>query len=332
MDRVLVLGKGKRGRLKSFWKRSQEQNCAVGNRYRKSCVYQRPGGLVWRQYQRSPGDPEQRERHEPAHDASLSAAEPAPQLLIVEDDPSFAKLLCQHFAEQGLRVRHTAFAEQALEWCRASAPGMLLLDIHLAGVMDGWDLLLVLKQDDALQRIPIVVMVGSDPDVHGLAMGGADYALKSASRESLVQAVHRQIPDLEGKHILVADDDSVFRARIARFLRSEHAWVEEVQNGSAALERMAERIPDLLILDLLMPGMDGFEVLRRLRQDRRAVNLRTLVITAKNLRPPEKAYLHRRLASLVGKGEADLEYFSQIVNRTLKTKSQEEVPLSAGQS
>lgn len=258
----------------------------------------------------------------------------AAQLLIVEDDPAFAKLLCQHFSEQGLRVRHTAFAEQALEWCRAARPGMLLLDIHLAGVMDGWDLLLVLKQDEWLQHIPIVVMVGSDPDVHGLAMGGADYALKSASREALVQAVHRQISDLHGKHILVADDDSVFRARIAHFLRSEQAWVEEAENGTVALERMAGRIPDLLILDLLMPGMDGFEILRRLRQDRRAVNLRTLVITAKNLGSAEKAYLHRKLASLVGKGEADLEYFSQIVTRTLASKIAwpEVAPLTAGQS
>ena len=154
--------------------------------------------------------------------------------------------------------------------CRAARPGMLLLDIHLAGVMDGWDLLLGLKQDESLQHIPIVVMVGSDPDVHGLAMGGADYALKSASREALVQAVHRQISDLHGKHILVADDDSVFRARIAHFLRSEQAWVEEAENGTTALERMAGRIPDLLILDLLMPGMDGFEILRRLQQDRTA--------------------------------------------------------------
>ena len=96
-----------------------------------------------------------------------------------------------------------------------------------------------------------------------------------------------------------------------------------------ALERMAERIPDLLILDLLMPGMDGFEVLRRLRQDRRAVNLRTLVVTAKNLRPEEKAYLNRQLASLVGKGEADLEYFSQIVKRNLSMNWQPQL-LSTG--
>lgn len=239
-------------------------------------------------------------------------------LLIVEDDQAFARLLCQHFTAEGYKVAHTCFAEQALEMCRGERPQLLLLDIHLAGVMDGWDLLLALKQDAGLQQVPVIVMVGSDPNVHGLAMEGADYVLKSATTEELAQAVRRQLPELEGRHILVADDEPVFRALLAAYLRSQRAVVEEAVNGTEAMRALSARIPDLLVLDLLMPGFDGFEILRRLRHDRRAVHLRTLIVTAKNLLPAEKEYLERRLADLVGKSEADLGYFSQVVERTLK--------------
>lgn len=260
--------------------------------------------------------------------ASGKAASEDPCLLIVEDDRAFAHLLCQHFTGEGYKVVHTCFAEQALELCRSVRPQLLLLDIHLAGVMDGWDLLVALKQETALQHILVIVMVGSDPNVHGLAMGGADYILKSCTREALAQAVQRQLPELKGRHILVADDDAAFRGRLTHYLRSQRAVVEEAANGTEAMRSLGTRIPDLLILDLLMPGLDGFEVLRRLRHDRRAVHLRALVVTAKSLLPAEKDYLERKLASLVGKSEADLEYFSQVVARTLKTGTQPEPELS----
>src|SRR5438477_4928002 len=240
-----------------------------------------------------------------------------PDILIVEDDRSFANLLREHFQGMGFSVGHTRFAEEALALCRNGQPRMLLLDLHLAGAMDGWDLLVTMKHDDALQKVPVVVMMGSDPNVHGLALGGADYVLKSASRESLLQAVRAQLVEPRGKPVLVADDDAVFRTRICHFLRSEEAVVIQASNGREALDKIKEEVPDLLVLDLLMPELDGFEVLRRLRNDRRAVNLRTLVVTAKNLGLSEKAYLRRKLASMVGKGEADLDYFCQIVRRTL---------------
>ena len=263
------------------------------------------------------------ERQEQSESAPLSAAPSRdgraapPDILIVEDDRSFANLLREHFEGMGFSVGHTRFAEEALALCRDGHPRMLLLDLHLAGAMDGWDLLVTMKHDDALQKVPVVVMMGSDPNVHGLALGGADYVLKSASRESLLQAVRAQLVEPRGKRVLVADDDAVFRTRICHFLRSEEAVVIQASNGREALDKINEEVPDLLVLDLLMPELDGFEVLRRLRNDRRAVNLRTLVVTAKNLGLSEKAYLRRKLASMVGKGEADLDYFCQIVRRTL---------------
>jgi CheY-like chemotaxis protein len=117
--------------------------------------------------------------------------------------------------------------------------------------------------------------------------------------------------------VLIADDDAVFRRRVSHLLHAEGATVDEAQDGEEALQRVASHMPDLLMLDLLMPKFDGFEVLRRLRSDRRAVNLRILVVTVKDLHVGEKAYLTRKMASLVGKDDARLDFITEVVTRAL---------------
>jgi len=241
----------------------------------------------------------------------------APDLMIIEADTSFAGLLREHFEHCGLKVQVTGIAKQAMEWILRKPPRMVLLDIHLAGEMDGWDLLVTLRSNQQLSELPILVMSGRNAKHQGLALGGAEYVLKTVSREEFLAAVRRQIPDLEGKQVLIADDEPTTRARLASFLAQSGAAITQVGNGRLALESIALRPPDLLLLDLLMPEVDGFEVIRRLRRTRAAVNLPILVVTAKDLALRERVYLRQSLASLVGKSEADMDYFSQVVGTTL---------------
>ena len=238
-------------------------------------------------------------------------------LLVVESDSSYAELLSTHFAHCGLKVRSTGSGEQAMEWILRNPPRMVLLDIHLTGVMDGWDLLVTLRSNQQLCGLPVLVMSGQNAADRGLALGGAEYILKTAAREEFLAAVHRQLPDLKGKQILIADDEPTTRARLASFLDRSGAVTAQVGNGRLALEKIAMHPPDLLLLDLLMPEVDGFEVIRRLRRTRSAVNLPILVVTAKDLALNELVYLRQSLASLVGKSEADLNYFSKVVGSTL---------------
>src|SRR5438046_9831900 len=112
--------------------------------------------------------------------------------------------------------------------------------------MDGGDLLVTKKHDDALQKVPVVVMMGSDPNVHGLALGGADYVLKSASRESLLQAVRAQLVEPRGKRVLVAADDAGFRTRLCHFLRSGEAVVIQASTGREAPDKITEDGPSTL--------------------------------------------------------------------------------------
>ncbi len=256
---------------------------------------------------------------QPAVSVSEAASAGTPDILLVENDPVFAQLLRERFEGAGLSVTTTGYAEQALEVTRLGPPRLLLVDIHLAGEMDGWDLLVALKSDPIVRAIPIILITTSEePNLRGLALAGADYLPRPVSTEGLMQAIRRQLPSVSGRRILVADDDDVFRRQVVVLLAAEpDIQVVEASNGHEVLRQVAERMPDLLLLDLLMPEMDGFEVLQRLRADKRAMNLPVLVVTGKDLLPAEKAYIKRKLASLVSKREASLDHFARIVGRVL---------------
>jgi signal transduction histidine kinase/CHASE3 domain sensor protein/DNA-binding response OmpR family regulator len=243
----------------------------------------------------------------------------ATDILLVENDPVFAQLLRERFEGAGLSMTATSYAEQALELTRLSPPRLLLVDIHLAGAMDGWDLLVALKSDPVLQAIPIILITTSaEANLRGLALAGADYLPRPVSTDGLRQAIQRQLPSLSGKRVLVADDDQAFRRQVVELLAAEpNIQVAEASHGREVLRQVAQRVPDLLLLDLLMPDMDGFEVLHRLRADKRALNLPVLVVTSKDLLPDEKAHIKRKMASLVSKKEASLDHFARIVGRVL---------------
>lgn len=251
------------------------------------------------------------------------AAEPAPALpaprakpgdrsdvLLVEDDPSFARLLSERFQLEGLSVSIVTTGEEALELARVHPPKLGILDIQIAGPMDGWDLIVEMKSVPALQAVPILVVSASDKiSAHGLAVAGADYVVKPVSPVWLLETVKRHLPSRAGKRALVVDDDAGFRRQVVECLAVEPSLeVIEASDGREALEILARGLPDILLLDLLLPGIDGFEVLKHLRSNPKAANLPVLVITGKQLLPDEKAYLRRKMAGLVRKREVSLDH------------------------
>lgn len=237
-------------------------------------------------------------------------------VLIVEDDGAFANLLGEHLGTLGLSVAKTPFAEEALQMIRTSKPRLMLVDLKLAGRMCGWELLLAVKTDSFLQSIPVAIMTMSEPNTRGLALGGSEYVSKSAPPDALLNAVQRRLP-VSAKQILLVDDDAVYRASIVELLTAQGFVVRESSGGREAMEQIRIHHPDLVLLDLLMPDMDGFEVLRLLRSDASTLNTQVLVITAKTLSGDDKHYIKQRLATLVGKRETDLSYFTQVVGQML---------------
>jgi CheY-like chemotaxis protein len=243
-------------------------------------------------------------------------------VLILEDDAAFSQLLKDSLEEIGFTVVSSAFAEQGLQILRKTLPRLIFLDILLPGNMDGWDFLIAIKSTRQLISVPVWILTITEPNIRGLALRGADYLSKPIAPDLLLQMVKYYLPQPSGKNILIVDDEENSRQQIKEYLSAiPNLCFWEATNGKQALEQIKQQMPDLLILDLLMPEVDGFEVIRQLRTDKQALNLPVLVVTGVQLSPEEKAYIQRRMGTLVEKQDATLTTLTTIVEETLGSKS-----------
>lgn len=247
---------------------------------------------------------------------------PHSDILLVEDDPAFVRLLTERFQIEGLSVCSAANGADALMLARQHSPALGIIDIHLNGPMDGWQVLVAMKADPMLRKLPTLIVSASETiESRGLAVAGADYIVKPVSPARLLEIVRQYLPTQTSKRVLVADDDSNFRRQVIECLAEEKRLIiDEARNGREALERMNEQFPDLLLLDLLMPECDGFEVLAALRSDVRAVNLPVLVITGQQLSPEDRARIKRRMASLVRKQESTIDHIAGVSMQMLASR------------
>ncbi|MFB2936231.1 response regulator [Aerosakkonemataceae cyanobacterium BLCC-F154] len=243
-------------------------------------------------------------------------------VLILEDDTAFSQLLKDSLEEINFSVVSSAFAEQGLQILRENLPRLIFLDILLPGKMDGWDFLIAIKSSRHLISVPVWILTITEPNIRGLALRGADYLSKPIAPDLLLQMVRFHLPQPAGKSILIVDDEDNSRQQIKEYLSTiPQLSVGEATNGKEALEKIKQKMPDLLILDLLMPEVDGFEVIRQLRTDKQALNLPVLVVTGAQLSPEEKAYIQRRMATLVEKQDTTLAELTKIVEETLSSDS-----------
>ena len=219
-------------------------------------------------------------RESPARGASV---------LVVDDDATVRELIERHLSRRGFRVVQAADGMEALARARELHPAAITLDIMMPGV-DGWTVLAALKGDPALADIPVVLVSILDEPSRGYSLGAADYLVKPIDRGRLLSALTR-ICHTAGKRLLVIDDDEGVRAAIVRALAPEGWSVAEADNGRSGLAALEDARPDAIILDLVMPEMNGFEFLAELRDRAWARAVPVLVVTAKDLTQAEKGSL-----------------------------------------
>jgi CheY-like chemotaxis protein/anti-sigma regulatory factor (Ser/Thr protein kinase) len=227
-----------------------------------------------------------------------SQREPEKIILAIDDDPDVIYLLRENLAEAGYRVMGAANGEEGLQQARALRPFAILLDI-LMPYKDGWQLLYELKADANTRDIPIIVLSIVDNKALGYQLGAFDYLLKPFDREAILATLTR-IPPQRG-HLLVVDDDPQVVDLVRQLLEGEPYEVTAAVDGQAALDAIAQRQPDIVLLDLLMPRLDGFAVIEHLRQDPDSRELPVIVLTAKTLTAAEHTILDQSVRTVIQK-------------------------------
>ena len=236
-----------------------------------------------------------------------SAAMPE-TVLLIEDDRHSAELLAVYLEGAGYRTALARDGVEGLELARRLRPCAVVLDIVLPR-LDGWDLLARLKADPATAACPVVIVSMLDQRGKGFALGAADYLVKPVDRDEMLEALARCLPrGMERRTVLVIDDDARDRRLIADTLEPEGYSVLSAESGEEGIELVRRDRPSVVLLDLLMPGLDGFAVVERLRADPSTADVPIVVLTAKDLRRADRERLAGRISylaekSAVGRGE-----------------------------
>jgi signal transduction histidine kinase/CheY-like chemotaxis protein len=223
------------------------------------------------------------------------------QVLIIDDDSDSRLLLTRHIEDCGCRVVAVDGGEQGLRVGEQVRPDLIVLDLMMPG-MDGWDVLKALKAHPSLSRVPVVVVSIVAGENRGTILGAVDLLDKPVSRESLNALLRRNLGSRKGR-ALVVDDNADSRKLLSAYLTEEGLETCEAVNGADALERLERFDADLVILDLLMPVMDGLAFLGALRRDPRRLHLPVVVVTAKELTPGEAERLRADASVVLRKGD-----------------------------
>jgi signal transduction histidine kinase/DNA-binding response OmpR family regulator len=236
--------------------------------------------------------------------------EPAPDLgptvVVVEDDRRSFDLLRVYLEAAGARVVGARDGEEGLDTVRRLNPAGVILDILLPGV-DGWEVLAQLKADQGTAQVPVIVVSMLDERGRGFALGAAEYLVKPVGKEQLLAALYRASAMPERKRTVVAIDDDPLAIELVRANLEPEGWtVFGAATGQEGLALIRERQPSAVLLDLLMPGMDGFEVVEALRADPGTKTVPVVILTSKSMTRQDKERLQGRITYVARKTEFDL--------------------------
>ena len=239
-------------------------------------------------------------------------------MLVIEDDEHSAELLRIFLEDGGFSVSLAGSGDEGLEAARRLRPAAIVLDLLLPDV-SGWDVLTRLKSDPTLADIPVVIVSMLDERGKGYALGAAEYLVKPVDRDELLGTLRplTAAGSLNGEpvKVLAIDDDPVALELVAAVLGPEGYTVLRAQDGEDGVSVALRERPALVILDLLMPGTDGFEVVEQLRANPLTADIPIVVLTAKDIGNADQERLNSRIAHLAEKGRFSRAEFVELVRR-----------------
>ena len=243
-------------------------------------------------------------------------------LLLIEDDDQAAALMMANLKNAGYRTLWARSGEEGLAMAEEVHPDTVLLDILLPDV-DGWEVLQRLKARPELADIHVVVVSIVADTMKGLNLGALEALQKPVNRENLLAAVARATPARgdarQACRVLVVDDDARDRERVRAQLEHQGYTTLGANGGAEALAQLQADPPDLVILDLMMPEITGFDVLASLRKEKQTAQVPVIILTAKTLTDDEQMFLRQHTAQVVGKSGFDSEALLDSVQAAFNT-------------
>jgi diguanylate cyclase (GGDEF)-like protein len=240
-------------------------------------------------------------------DRGPTAPSTLPRILVVEDDPTVGRLLGLYLTQEGYHVDHATDGDEAIEKARLLKPFAITLDIMLPR-KDGWEVLQRLKQIPETKDIPVLIVSIIENRELGFSLGATDYFTKPIDRKALLESFKKL--DLTTKirrkpvNILVIDDDPKILQLIGAILETEGFGVLKAREAVEGINLAIEVQPDLILLDLLMPDVSGFEALERLKLHPTAKNIPVIIFTARTLTEDDRARLNARIRGVIQKGKS----------------------------
>ncbi len=238
------------------------------------------------------------------HALSVDADPSWPHVLVIDDDVATRDYLTRQLMREGFYPVLAASGEEGLARLEQGDIALVILDLLLPGI-DGWEVLRQLKA--TRPELPVVLASVMDDREQAFTLGASAYLVKPLARQDLLSVLERLLggllPDAASAvDVLVVEDDEASRSLLRRYLNDERWVIREAHDGLQALERLEEQLPQVVLLDLMMPQMDGFDVLERLRANPAWRHIPVIIVTAKSLTPQEQAYLRQGAAHIFHKG------------------------------
>lgn len=222
-------------------------------------------------------------------------------LLVVDDDETVRDLLEAYLSKVGYQVVGASSGEEGLKLAKKLRPDAITLDVMMPG-MDGWEVLSELKADPELAHIPVIMLTMMEDQDIGYSLGAAEYLTKPVTRSQLINVLRKYRSEKSPSIVMVVEDDPTTREMMVRILHKAGWQVIEAENGEIALQHLQKHQPDLILLDLMMPQMDGFEFIIQLRQHETGSSIPVVVLTAKDISIEDRLWLNNRVDTVFQKG------------------------------
>ena len=269
----------------------------------------------------------QKKLKEEAEENTPTTTEGSFTILVIDDDPNAQELMKKFLLKENYMVLQATSGHDGLDMAAKHLPDLITLDVMMPE-MDGWEVLAALQNNETTKNIPVIMLtLANEPDI-GYSLGATDYLTKPVDWGRLSRILEKHEIETSSQSILIVEDDEITREMLKKSLETNEFKVSVAKNGKEGLERVKRAKPALILLDLMMPEMDGFEFAEELRENKEWLDIPVVVITAKDLNSEDHNRLKGNVEAIMQKGSYTKDELLNEVGHRIKKAKRESIIMS----